>query len=76
MYCVTQAKQFLEMEAQHSAEDAAIKVALCYEIHSSSDEEQRAQPSQPVCSLTRYFILQYSNTCLLQNLKGPEQFSM
>lgn len=57
MCCVAQAKQFLELEAQHSAEDAAIKAALCYENHSSSDEEQLAQSSRPVNSLTRYFIL-------------------
>jgi hypothetical protein len=58
--CVAQAKAFLEREAQHSADDAAIKAALCYDFHSSSDEEQLTQMSRPVSSSTRYgnlFIL-------------------
>lgn len=56
MCCIAQAKQFLELEAQYSVEDASIKAALGYENHSSSDEEQLAQSSRPVSSLTRYFL--------------------
>jgi hypothetical protein len=56
LHCVIQAKQFLELQAQHAAEDAAIEAALCYEIHSSSDDEQLAELSRPVSYLSRYFI--------------------
>jgi hypothetical protein len=54
---VVQAKQFLEQEVQHAAQDAAIKAALCYDIHSSSDEEQLPALSRSISSLNRYFIL-------------------
>jgi hypothetical protein len=54
---VVQAKQFLEQEAQHAAQEAAIKAALCYDIHSSSDEEQLPELSRSISSLNRYFIL-------------------
>jgi hypothetical protein len=53
---VVQAKQFLEQEAQHAAQDAAVKAALCYDIHSSSDEEQLPEVSQSISSLNRYFV--------------------
>ncbi|XP_021933862.1 uncharacterized protein LOC110836698 isoform X3 [Zootermopsis nevadensis] len=51
---LAKAKQFLELEAQYSVEDASIKAALGYENHSSSDEEQLAQSSRPVSSLTSH----------------------
>jgi hypothetical protein len=54
---IAQAKAFLDQEAQHNADDAAIKAALCYDFHSSSDEEQLAQMSRPVSSSTRYVNL-------------------
>lgn len=57
MCSVMQAKQFLELEVQHTAQDAAIKAALCYDIHSSSDEEQLPEPPRSISSLNRYFIL-------------------
>lgn len=47
------AKQFLEQEAQLAAQDAAIKAALCYDIHSSSDEEQLPEPSRSISFLNR-----------------------
>jgi hypothetical protein len=54
---VVQAKQFLEQEAQNAAQDTAIKAALCYDIHSSSDEEQHPEPSRSISFLNRYVIL-------------------
>ncbi|XP_023705756.1 trimethylguanosine synthase isoform X2 [Cryptotermes secundus] len=47
------AKQFLEQEVQHTAQDAAVKAALCYDIHSSSDEEQLPEPPRSISSLNR-----------------------
>jgi hypothetical protein len=54
---VAQAKAFLHLEAQLSAEDAAVKAPLCCDFHSSSDEEQLADVSRPVTSSTRYVNL-------------------
>lgn len=47
------AKQFFETEAQYAAEDAAIRAALCYDGHSSSDDEQLAPPSRNIISTNR-----------------------
>ncbi|KAJ9598683.1 hypothetical protein L9F63_010632, partial [Diploptera punctata] len=48
-----QAKQFLETEVQNSAEDAAVRAALSYDGHSSTDDEQLVLPSRSISNANR-----------------------